>query len=215
MANLTQRVTNWTKSNSESAVDGLVLMRDLVAHMAAKHDWDAASQLMTALDKQDASAINAFKLVIRSCFGTIVSYKKDAKHPTGGRFSFGLGGKWPDGPYVPNSKAWLVVQDAIKAGLGFRSAAFLKDVRAALGDTVDDFETEEEKAEREAKEAIAKIERRAMNDAKTLFADGISLEVFLGKVTHEYKKLARQRALELQHVVMPKADVVEIDEKAA
>jgi hypothetical protein len=195
MATLTQRVQKWSQSNDKHGVDGLVLMSDLVQHMGKEHDWDASAQFIQATDRRDQVANSTFRLILRAYFGSLVTLARDAKHPTGYRFKFGIQGKWPTENGVPQpvrpGNHWGVVEAAIKNGEGFRSSTFLKNLRAEIRGE-DEPMTEDE----ETKAFLAKLDRRAIADAKLVFTEGYPVDAYVGKVQAEYKKLQKQQAAE-------------------
>jgi hypothetical protein len=126
---LIRQVDNWAKSYNGAGIRGLVVMRDVINHIAEHRDTDAALRL---LSKVDDATRSAFGRVIRARFGDdadgkpVVKAKKDATHTSGWRIVLPK-----QLPRLSNSTTitWGIVNDAVSAKAAFTNAAMHKALR--------------------------------------------------------------------------------------
>ena len=104
--------TLWA-SRKQNGVDGLALLHKCIERTAKHRDWDALSRfVMSARQHGQGARVGA---IIRQAFGDKLTFKANAKHPTGGTFVLGWDGEFD----LRGSNTYGVIRDAVAKGLSW------------------------------------------------------------------------------------------------
>lgn len=139
MSNFNKRVDNWARRINTAGPVGLVLMADIVNHIAKERDWDALVRLMS---KVDENVRLPFAKIIRARFGDITDENGKSKrmcqvvvdksHATGFKVKL----NWKDTFQDTNMTAvtWGIVTKAIENKLSYNNKEMHKALREVWGD---------------------------------------------------------------------------------
>ena len=107
-----QAQTYWA-GRKANGVEGLALLHKCIERTAQHRDWDALSRfLVSARQHGQGARVGA---IIRCAFGNAITFKANAKHPTGGTFVLG----W-EGPFnLRGSNTYGVIRDAVAKGMSW------------------------------------------------------------------------------------------------
>lgn len=107
-----QAQTYWA-GRKANGVEGLALLHKCIERTAQHRDWDALSRfLVQARNHGQGARVGA---IIRCAFGNAITFKANAKHPTGGTFVLG----W-EGPFnLRGSNTYGIIREAVGKGLSW------------------------------------------------------------------------------------------------
>ena len=124
---LIDQVNNVWNARNANGAEGLKVLDKCIQRLAKAGDWDALSRFVVLAHKNSNTAAKV-KRILRVAFGDKLSFKMDAKHPTGGRFVIGWNGA--EGTTLPNTYSFIT--KAIQAGLAWDDKGFLKSLNDVL-----------------------------------------------------------------------------------
>ncbi len=109
-------------SRKQNGIDGLALLHKCIERTAKHRDWDALSRfVIMSRQHGQGSRVGA---IIRCAFGDKITFKANAKHPTGGEFIMGWQGEFD----LRSSNTYGAIREAVAKQLSWDS----KEVGAML-----------------------------------------------------------------------------------
>jgi hypothetical protein len=159
--------TLWA-ARKQNGVEGLALLHKCIERTAKHRDWDALSRfVMSARRHGQGARVGA---IIREAFGDKLSFKANAKHPTGGTFVLGWQGEFD----LRGSNTYGVIRDAVAKGVSWDD----KELGKVL--------TKAPKAERKVTdEAKTKVVKHLKTYADKLRADGFNVGEIIAMLQKE------------------------------
>jgi hypothetical protein len=104
--------TLWA-SRKQNGIDGLSLLHKCIERTAKHRDWDALSRFVI-MSRQHGQGARV-GAIIRCAFGDKLTFKANAKHPTGGTFVLGWMGEYD----LRGSNTYGVIRDAVAKGMSW------------------------------------------------------------------------------------------------
>ena len=138
MTTLSKRVDNWATRISTGGRDGLVLMVDVINHLAKERDWDA---LVRLIHKTDDNVRAPLRNLLRARFGDVMVEDKtkrmcqvivDKSHATGFKVKLNWKGNFQDTNMT--TVTWGIVVEAMKNKRAYNDKDMHKALRDVWGD---------------------------------------------------------------------------------
>ena len=153
MSNLLKRASLFGTNQAKAGNAGLMLACEVVRHMVEHKDWRPAARLIKGLKHTPADQSKMRLLIGYALEG--VSYKKDDTHAEGGTFTL---------KDARLSNKIALMEEAVEAGLSFRSKELHESLRPVVG-----------KKEFDVDAYIKRVQAK-------LEAEGVPMPVFVGKM---------------------------------
>lgn len=100
-------------SRKQNGIDGLSLLHKCIERTAKHRDWDALSRFVI-MSRQHGQGARV-GAIIRCAFGDKITFKANAKHPTGGEFVMGWQGEYD----LRASNTYGAIREAVQKGMSW------------------------------------------------------------------------------------------------
>jgi hypothetical protein len=143
--------TYWANRKANGA-EGLKLLHKCIEDTAKHRSWDGLSRFFTLAKKHGQGPRVA--LIIRAAFGDKLTYKANAKHPTGGEFIIGWDSSAPFN--LRGNNVYPIIMESIDKGEGWDSASVNKLLREKVAKPTKPAKIVDAETQTKAAKALAK-----------------------------------------------------------
>lgn len=174
---LDMQAQNYWAGRKANGVEGLALLHKCIERTAKYRDWDALSRFLVQARAhgQGARVVG----IIRAAFGNKLTFKANAKHPTGGTFALG----WEGAFDLRGSNTYGVIRDAVQKGMSW-------DDRE-LGKLLPKADKKERQVSDESKKKVVK---HLMSYTDKLASDGFNVGEIIAELQKELAAKAAVKA---------------------